>query len=108
MERLTGFSRHRPLPRWRFDAFREKGPFGPEDGREAVLFVDTFNRYFEPGTIHAALRVLSAAGTRVHIAQGRGRPLCCGRTYLSAGLIDKARAEAEYVNRIFADLDFEK
>jgi Fe-S oxidoreductase len=95
MERLTGFSRHRPLPRWRFDAFREKGPFGPEDGREAVLFVDTFNRYFEPGTIHAALRVLNAAGTRIHIAQGRGRPLCCGRTYLSAGLTDKARAEAK-------------
>ncbi len=95
MERLTGFSRHRPLPRWRFDAFREKGPFGPEDGREAVLFVDTFNRYFEPGTIHAALRVLNAAGTRIHIAQGKGRPLCCGRTYLSAGLTDKARAEAK-------------
>ncbi len=95
MERLTGFSRHRPLPHWRFDAFREKGPFGPEDGREAVLFVDTFNRYFDPGTIHAALRVLSAAGTRIHIAQGKGRPLCCGRTYLSAGLVDEARAEAK-------------
>jgi FAD/FMN-containing dehydrogenase/Fe-S oxidoreductase len=95
MEKFTGFSRHRPLPRWRFDAFREKGPFGPEGGREAVLFVDTFNRYFEPDTVHAALRVLSAASTRIHIAQGEGRPLCCGRTYLSAGLVDEARAEAK-------------
>jgi FAD/FMN-containing dehydrogenase/Fe-S oxidoreductase len=96
MEKLTGFSRHRPLPRWRFDAFRENGPFGPEDGREAVLFVDTFNRYFEPETVQATLRVLSAAGTRIHIAQGDGgRPLCCGRTYLSAGLVDEARAEAK-------------
>ncbi len=95
MEKFTGFSRHRPLPRWRFDAFRGKGPFGPADGREAVLFVDTFNRYFEPDTVHAALRVLSAAGTRIHIAQGKGRPLCCGRTYLSAGLVEDARAEAK-------------
>jgi Fe-S oxidoreductase len=95
MERFTEFSRNRPLPRWRFDAFRGKGPFGPENGREAVLFVDTFNRYFEPDTVHAALRVLSAAGTRIHIAQGEGRPLCCGRTYLSAGLVEEALAEAK-------------
>ena len=95
MEKFTGLSRNRPLPRWRFNAFRGKGPFGPADGREAVLFVDTFNRYFEPETVHAALRVLSAAGTRIHIAQGKGRPLCCGRTYLSAGLVDEARTEAE-------------
>ncbi|MCH8240318.1 MAG: 4Fe-4S dicluster domain-containing protein, partial [Proteobacteria bacterium] len=95
LERLTGFTRKRPLPRWRFDAFREKGPFGPEDGREAVLFVDTFNRYFEPDTVRAAIRVLNAAGTRIHIARGQGRPLCCGRTWLSAGLVEQARAEAK-------------
>ena len=95
LERLTGFTRKRPLPRWRFDAFREKGPFGPEDGREAVLFVDTFNRYFEPDTVRAAIRVLNAAGTRIHIARGQGRPLCCGRTWLSAGLVEEARAEAK-------------
>ncbi|GBE43825.1 anaerobic glycerol-3-phosphate dehydrogenase subunit C [bacterium BMS3Bbin10] len=105
-ERLTGFSRHRPLPRWRSGAFREKGPFGPQDGRDAVLFVDTFNRYFEPETIHAALRVLGAAGTRIHIAHGRGRPLCCGRTYLSAGLVEKARAEAgRFLDAITPHLD---
>ncbi len=95
MEKFTGFSRQRPLPRWKLDAFRGKGPFGPEGGREAVLFVDTFNRYFEPETVHAALRVLGAAGTHIHIAQDEGRPLCCGRTYLSAGLVDEARAEAK-------------
>lgn len=95
MEKLTGFSRHRPLPRWRYDAFRAKGPFGPEGGREVVLFADTFNRYFEPDTIRAALRVLAAAGLRIHIAQGKGRPLCCGRTYLSAGLVDDARKQAK-------------
>lgn len=24
-----------------------------------------------------------------------GRPLCCGRTYLAAGMVDRARAEAQ-------------
>ncbi len=43
--------------------------------------------------------MLQAAGYRVQIAQPRsgGRPLCCGRTFLSAGLVDKARAEARRV-----------
>ena len=95
MEKLTGFTRHRPLPRWRFNAFREKGPFGPEEGREIVLFADSFNRYFEPENIHAAIRVLTAAGYRVHMAGRRGRPVCCGRTYLSAGMVDQAKAQAQ-------------
>jgi Fe-S oxidoreductase len=40
--------------------------------------------------------VLQAGGYRVHVAQPRegGRPLCCGRTFLSAGLVDEARVEA--------------
>ena len=40
--------------------------------------------------------MLAAAGYRLHRArtlEGR-RPLCCGRTLLSAGLVDEARAEA--------------
>jgi Fe-S oxidoreductase len=41
--------------------------------------------------------VLTTAGCRVHHARpaGGGRPLCCGRTYLSTGMIDRARDEAE-------------
>jgi len=109
MEGLTGFTAKRALPRWRFDAFREKGPFGPEDGREVVLFVDTFNRYFEPDTVRAAIRVLTASGARVHIAgsgTGSSKPLCCGRTYLTAGLIEEARSEAQrFVSAIETHLD---
>ena len=43
----------------------------------------------------AAIDVRTAAGRRVHIAQDptNDRRLCCGRTYLSAGLVDQARAE---------------
>jgi Fe-S oxidoreductase len=73
---------------------------GGGDARELVLFVDTFTNYFEPENAHAAVRVLQAAGYRVLIARpaaddhAPSRPLCCGRTFLAAGLVDEARHEA--------------
>jgi FAD/FMN-containing dehydrogenase/Fe-S oxidoreductase len=95
-ERYTGFSARRKLPRWRRDWFRDPGaPLGPPDGREVVLFADTFNRYFEPENITAAIDVLIAAGCRVHLPGPGSRPLCCGRTFLAVGRIDEARREAE-------------
>jgi Fe-S oxidoreductase len=64
---------------------------------EVVLLVDTFNRYFEPENVRAALDVLAAAGYKAVVAAPRdgGRPLCCGRTFLAAGLVDEARYEAQ-------------
>jgi FAD/FMN-containing dehydrogenase/Fe-S oxidoreductase len=75
------------------DAQNESG----HDGREIVLFADTFNRYFERENIDAALTVLTAAGYRVNVATASdgSRPLCCGRTFLSIGKVDEARKEAE-------------
>ena len=65
------------------------------DGREVVLLVDTFNRYFEPENGRAAERVLTRAGYRVVSPDpARGRPFCCGRSFLSAGLVEEARHEA--------------
>ncbi|MCK5275815.1 MAG: 4Fe-4S dicluster domain-containing protein, partial [Alphaproteobacteria bacterium] len=96
-EWITGFSARRKLPEWRRDWFRHDQPAaGPESGREVVLFVDSFNTWFEPENARAAVKVLAAAGYRVHIARAPegGRPLCCGRTLLAAGLVDEARAEA--------------
>jgi Fe-S oxidoreductase len=62
-----------------------------------ALFADTFNRYFEPENIEAALGVLAAAGHEIHLpkATDASRPLCCGRTFLAVGLIDEARREAQ-------------
>ncbi|MGE5366515.1 MAG: (Fe-S)-binding protein, partial [Betaproteobacteria bacterium] len=64
---------------------------------EVVLFADTFNRYFEPENVRAAIAVLAAGGYQVQIARPNngGRPLCCGRTFLAVGNTDAARAEAE-------------
>src|SRR5258707_15466419 len=57
-----------------------------------MFFVDCFSRYFEPENARDARAVLEAAGysvTEPHVAQ----PLCCGRTFLSAGMVDEARKE---------------
>ena len=95
---LAGFTAKRPLPAWRRDGFVDRA--WPKSGaREVVLLVDTFNRHFEPDNVRAAIRVLQSAGYRVHAAdpvEGK-RPLCCGRTFLSAGLVDEARTEAKRV-----------
>src|SRR5256712_909022 len=74
-----------------------RSPSAPQAG-SVVFFADTFNRYFEPENIEAALAVLAAGGYTVHLPKptdGGSRPLCCGRTFLAVGLIDEARREAE-------------
>ncbi len=95
-EIVAGLSRHRVLPRWRSNPFRMTEAIGPMNGRPVVLMADTFNSYFEPDNLRAAVEVLAAAGCRVQTAKplDGGRPLCCGRTFLAAGLVDEARAEA--------------
>jgi FAD/FMN-containing dehydrogenase/Fe-S oxidoreductase len=97
-ERIAGFTARRKLPTWRSDPFRP--PEAVRDaraGQEVVLLADTFNTYFEPENLEAAVAVLEAGGYRVLFARAAdgGRPLCCGRTFLSAGLVREARAEAE-------------
>jgi FAD/FMN-containing dehydrogenase/Fe-S oxidoreductase len=95
-ETTAGFSAGRSLPKWRSDWFKDEIK-SERTGRDVVLFADTFNRYFERETIDAALTVLSAGGYRVHFATPAdgGRPLCCGRTFLSVGKVGEARREAE-------------
>jgi FAD/FMN-containing dehydrogenase/Fe-S oxidoreductase len=98
-EAAAGFSARRSLPKWRPDYYKDAvaQPETGHDGKEVVLFADTFNRYFERENVDAALTVLTAAGYRVTVAKPNdgGRPLCCGRTFLSIGKVDEARAEAE-------------
>jgi Fe-S oxidoreductase len=95
-ERATGFSAERNVPRWRFQPFELNRPAGPAGGREIALFADTFDAYFEPENLQDAVEVLAGLGYRVSLlgADNQARPLCCGRTFLAAGLVDEARAEA--------------
>jgi Fe-S oxidoreductase/FAD/FMN-containing dehydrogenase len=102
-KRWIGVANERSLPEWRSRPFLDARPAtqaGAGAGRrvvgEVVLLVDTFSNYFEPENAHAALAVLDAAGYTVHVARAAdgGRPLCCGRTFLAAGMVDRAREEA--------------
>ena len=94
-ERLIGFSARRQLPEWSAQPYRGAADNGAGVPREVVLLVDTFNRYFEPENARAAERVLTRAGYRVTTPEPMvGRPLCCGRTFLAAGMIEEARQEA--------------
>lgn len=109
-ERLTGMSSRRVLPvpashpylegKASDSALTARATVGGEQsgasaGRQVMLFVDTFTNHFEPANAVAARRVLEAGGYTVLLATASGeRPLCCGRTFLSAGMVDEAREEA--------------
>lgn len=96
-EKLLGLAALRDLPVWRRDRFDHAGEsFGPANGHEVVLWADSFNAAFEREILDDAIKTLTAAGYRVHLAKaadGSSRPLCCGRTYLAVGNVDAAKAE---------------
>ena len=99
-EKLLGLSANRSLPRWRADFFDDqRDAIGTlqGNGREVVLLVDIFERYYEPEIARAALGVLKAAGYQVHLVQPSDgkHPLCSGRTFLATGLVNEAREEAQ-------------
>ena len=110
MERTLGFSAQRSLPRWRRDTFWQQAlqlklatraqVLAANKG--VVLFVDTFTATFEPDNALAALTVLQAAGYLVHVVRRPGAHLCCGRTYLAAGMVDRAKAKARALLEAFA------
>ncbi|MGV3569561.1 MAG: FAD-binding and (Fe-S)-binding domain-containing protein, partial [Ramlibacter sp.] len=102
-EKLLGFSARRSLPQWQSSHFFNSGVTGATReqvlaaDRPVVLFVDTFNGYFESANAQAAFRVLEAAGYTVHVAAKQapdGKHLCCGRTFLASGMVDAAKAKA--------------
>ena len=105
LDRLLGISAGVKLPEPAAQPFNaSKAPKESShnvDLPEVVLFVDTFNRHFNPGVAQAAYSVLSTAGYRVWILgeeesmSGSKSPLCCGRTYFANGMIDQARREAK-------------
>ena len=105
-EKLLGLSAKRSLPVWSGEPFQANEASEVGSDKAVVLLADTFNSYFEPENLRAALRVLEAGGYRVHVVDpsrdGAGRRLCCGRTLLAAGLVDDAKAEADRMLAAYA------
>jgi len=96
LTRLLGIAPERALPQWSSKPWRDD-ELPRVDSPDVVLFVDTFTRWFEPENARATVKVLEAGGWSVASVGSTdgsgGRPLCCGRTYLSAGMLDAARLE---------------
>ncbi|WP_104204721.1 FAD-binding and (Fe-S)-binding domain-containing protein [Billgrantia saliphila] len=96
VKQALGLAGQRDFPRFHGNFLAEDQGRSLQTSREVLLFVDTFNNYMESENARAAKRVLEKAGYGVHLNVKPGeRPLCCGRTYLSSGQFDKARAEAK-------------
>ncbi len=100
-EKLLGLSAKRSLPKWRSTTFWNSQPKIAtreavlQAAKPVVLFVDTFNGFFESENAISALKVLQAAGYTAGVATKKGanngKQLCCGRTYLASGMVDEAR-----------------
>ena len=95
VQSYLGFAKQRRLPAWRSDTFLSTTAVDDRDAT-VVIFADTFSNNFEPEILHAARRVLAATGHRVAVAWPTlgAPPLCCGRTWLATGQVERARSEA--------------
>lgn len=83
-----GLDPDRPLPPFARQPFRTSEAQDPDP--TVLLYADTFARTMEPEIARAAVRVFRAAGERVQVSPD----VCCGRTDLSEGFLDRARAKA--------------
>jgi hypothetical protein len=88
-EQLFGIDRRRTVPAFQRQTLRDTmgDRHSPAD---ALLFVDTFTNHYDPDIGRAAINVLAAAGVRTALASNG----CCGRSQISKGLLDDARALA--------------
>jgi hypothetical protein len=98
-ERWLGISASRPIPLPLAAGIADAAPTADGARGRVVLFVDTFTHYYTPEVAEAARKVLTAAGYAVEVLRPAAddaepeRPLCCGRTYLSQGMVDAAKLE---------------
>jgi FAD/FMN-containing dehydrogenase/Fe-S oxidoreductase len=60
----------------------------PGERSPVILWADTFNNNFFPGTLRAGLEVLEAAGFRVIVPSAS---LCCGRPLYDYGMLNTAK-----------------
>jgi FAD/FMN-containing dehydrogenase/Fe-S oxidoreductase len=73
-----------PFRRW----FRKRRVVPGYEKPTVILFDDTFNGFFGPGPLQAAVTVLERAGFTVKLPR---KQVCCGRAAVSKGLLDHAR-----------------
>ena len=78
--------------------------------KKLILFADTFNINFENQNLIYAIKVLNKLGFQTIIPSydkdNLDRPLCCGRTYISYGQLDKAANELNRFNDYIIKNDY--
>ena len=96
---VLGLSRKRSLPQFSRVALRARARsvIDKEGNPDCLFLSDAFNEYFYPETGLDALQVLHAAGLRVKILETMG----AGRTLISKGFLDPAKAHAQ---RLIAEI----
>ncbi|MDC3043858.1 FAD-binding oxidoreductase [Candidatus Pelagibacter sp.] len=98
-----GFATARTMPEVQNqNALREIYESQTLSENKVILFADTFNINFENENLVYAIKVLNKFGYQAIIPSfGKDklkRPLCCGRTYISYGQLDKASGELNRFN----------
>ncbi len=94
---VAGMAPQRKIPRFASTPFRDHFAEREADSRPHVLlWTDTFNNYFFPDTLHAAVDVLEDAGFHVRIPRVN---LCCGRPLYDFGMLDRARGWLQRIVR---------
>ena len=98
-----GFATERKMPEVQSqDALKEIYNSQPVSENKVILFADTFNINFENKNLIYSIKVINKFGYQAIIpSYGKdnlSRPLCCGRTYISYGQLDKAASELNRFN----------
>src|SRR5574343_370722 len=108
LHRWRGIAAERPIPPLAAEPFVAPPPDAGGARGKVLLFVDTFSHYYTPEVAEAAIAVLRAGGYAVEVLRPSAedeepeRPLCCGRTYLSQGMVEAAKVEARRVMKALA------
>ncbi|MBV9443537.1 MAG: 4Fe-4S dicluster domain-containing protein, partial [Acidobacteriaceae bacterium] len=93
-EAILKNDRRRSSPQWKRQTFahwvRKNRRRGHKESNSVTLFNDTFMNHYEPEVGIAALESLERGGCDVNVV----RPCCCGRPFISQGLLAEARERA--------------
>ncbi len=92
VKRVLGIAQGRELPRLATESYQKSRTSAshPEGvaAPQVLLWPDTWNNYYHPPTLHAAEKVLTAAGCSVTTPR---KPICCGRPLYDFGFLDAAK-----------------
>lgn len=88
---IGGIAPERQIPRFARQSFRSwfnKRAVHNKNAQKVMLWADTFNNYFHPEILQAAVTVLEVAGYQVIIPPASA---CCGRPLFDWGMLDRAK-----------------